>query len=160
MGSRWRDGRSVLLVSAGGSDARTDASGMMAGLPCPGAATKAAGGSARAKISRGSRRSSRPASSQIEKNSSAKGKPSSSKKSTACGPAACLQHPRPDYGTVRLTTRVRLEPASQTATAGARALAPAPLGSYVHVYLQWRKGCLGKVGPYLALLLALSVPSC
>ena len=44
---------------------------MMAGLPCPGAATKAAGGSARAKISRGSRRSSRPASSQIEKNSSA-----------------------------------------------------------------------------------------
>ena len=71
MGSRWRDGRSVLLVSAGGSDARTEASGMMAGLPCPGAATKAAGGSARAKISRGSRRSSRPASSQIEKNSSA-----------------------------------------------------------------------------------------
>ena len=51
MGSRWRDGRSVLLVSAGGSDARTEASGMMAGLPCPGAATKAAGGSARAKIS-------------------------------------------------------------------------------------------------------------
>ena len=37
MGSRLRDGRSVLLVSAGGSDARTDASGMMAGLPCPGA---------------------------------------------------------------------------------------------------------------------------
>ena len=30
MGSRWRDGRSVLLVSAGGSDARTEASGMMA----------------------------------------------------------------------------------------------------------------------------------
>ena len=26
MGSRWRDGRSVLLVSAGGSDARTEAS--------------------------------------------------------------------------------------------------------------------------------------
>ena len=44
MGSRWRDGRSVLLVSAGGRcDARTEASGMMAGLPCPGAATKAAG---------------------------------------------------------------------------------------------------------------------
>ena len=71
MGSRRLDGRSVLLVSAGGSDARTEASGMMEGLPCPGAATKAAGGSARAKISRGSRRSSRPASSQIEKNSSA-----------------------------------------------------------------------------------------
>ena len=34
MGSRLRDGRSVLLVGAGGSDARTDASGMMAGLPC------------------------------------------------------------------------------------------------------------------------------
>ena len=29
MGSRWRDGRSVLLVSAGGSDARTEASGML-----------------------------------------------------------------------------------------------------------------------------------
>ena len=70
MGSRWRDGRSTLLVSAGGSDARTEASGMMAGFPCPCAATIAAGGSARAKMPRGSRRSSRPASSQIEKNSS------------------------------------------------------------------------------------------
>ena len=29
MGSRWRDGRSVLLVSAGGSDARTEASGFL-----------------------------------------------------------------------------------------------------------------------------------
>ena len=66
----WRDGRSTLLVSAAGSDARTKASGMMAGFPCPCAATKAAGGSARAKMPRGSRRSSRPASSQIEKNSS------------------------------------------------------------------------------------------
>ena len=35
----WRDGRSTLLVSAAGSDARTKASGMMAGFPCPGAAT-------------------------------------------------------------------------------------------------------------------------
>ena len=44
---------------------RTEASGMMAGLPCPGAATKAAGGSARAKISRGSRRSSTPSQTQV-----------------------------------------------------------------------------------------------
>ena len=36
----WRDGRSTLLVSAAGSDARTKASGMMAGFPCPGAHSK------------------------------------------------------------------------------------------------------------------------
>ena len=55
----WRDGRSTLLVSAAGSDARTKASGMMAGFPCPGAATKAAGGSADARRCRVARAAAR-----------------------------------------------------------------------------------------------------